>query len=33
MFDKENMLGYKCSPIDCGKDTFLYLFNNRITLD
>lgn len=32
IWDKENLLGYKDSPIDCGQDTFLHLFNNRITL-
>ena len=31
-FDKWNLLGYKDSPIDCGKETFLELFNNRIIL-
>ena len=32
MFDKEKDLGYKSSPIDHGKDTFIKLFQNRITL-
>lgn len=33
LFDKEcNQLGYKDSPLDCGKDKFLYLFRNRIVL-
>ena len=32
MFDKENLLGYKDSPIDRGPDVFLQLFQNRITL-
>lgn len=32
MFDKYNLLGKKCSPIDCGKDTFLKLFEERIIL-
>ena len=33
MFDKEDaVLGYKDSPIDCGKEKFLYLFKNRIML-
>lgn len=32
MFDKENKLGYKDSPIDCGKEIFLELFKNRIIL-
>lgn len=31
-FDKWNLLGYKDSPIDCGEETFLELFNNRIIL-
>ena len=32
MFDKEGRLGYKESPIDPGKETFLYLFQNRFSL-
>lgn len=32
LFDKENILGYKSSPLDEGKDKFLYLFRNRIVL-
>ena len=32
MFDKENKLGYKDSPIDKGKNTFLKLFDRRIFL-
>ena len=32
IWDKEGLLGYKDSPIDCGKETFEYLFNNRITV-
>ena len=32
MFDKWEMLGYKDSPIDCGKETFLELFKRRITV-
>lgn len=32
MFDKWDVLPYKASPIDCGKETFLYLFKNRVTL-
>ena len=32
LWDKENLLGYKDSPIDKGKDIFLYLFNNRLNL-
>lgn len=32
MWDKWDLLGYKDSPIDCGKDNFLFLFKNRIIL-
>lgn len=32
MFDLDNKLNYKDSPIDQGKDTFMYLFQNRIQL-
>lgn len=32
IFDKQGLLGKKCSPIDCGKDTFLKLFKERIIL-
>ena len=32
MFDKWNLLGYKESPIDKGKETFLKLFHERINL-
>jgi hypothetical protein len=32
IFDKENKLGYKDAPIDRGRDTFIYLFNQRFTL-
>ena len=32
IFDKKMVTGYKDSPIDCGKDTFLYLFKERIIL-
>lgn len=32
MFDTYDMLGYKDSPIDCGKEKFLFLFDHRITL-
>ena len=33
LFDKENnTLGYKDSPLDCGKDAFLYLWRNRIVI-
>ena len=33
MFDKDNLLGYKDSPIDCNKDTFIQLFQNRIKIE
>ena len=29
MVDREGVLGYKDSPIDCGKDNFLYLYRKR----
>lgn len=29
---QRNILGYKNSPLDCGKDSFLYLFRNRVIL-
>ena len=32
LFDLENLLGYKDSPIDCGKEKFLILFNKRFSL-
>lgn len=32
MFDKWGLLGYKDSPIDCGKEVFLELFKNRVNL-
>ena len=32
MFDNENLLPYKASPIDCGKDIFIKMYENRITL-
>lgn len=32
VLDKEHLLGYKDSPIDCGKETFIKLFERRITL-
>ena len=32
MFDKWDLLGYKDSPIDKGKETFLELFKRRVTL-
>lgn len=33
LFDKENILKYKDSPIDQTKEKFLYLFKNRIKLE
>ena len=33
MFDKWDLLGYKDSPIDKGKEVFLELFKRRITID
>lgn len=33
MFDKENLLGYKDSPIDCGKEKFIKLFQERIYIE
>lgn len=32
MFDKEDILGYKDSPIDCGKEKFETLFRNRVMI-
>ena len=32
LFDKQNLLGYKDSPIDCGKEKFLKLFKERVRL-
>ena len=32
MFDKNNYLGYKDSPIDCGKEIFLKMFEERVAL-
>lgn len=32
LWDTENILDYHASPLDQGKDTFLYLFKNRIML-
>lgn len=32
IFDKWGMLGYKDSPIDCGKETFLELYKRRVDL-
>ena len=33
MFDKDNLLGYKDSPIDRGEDIFLELFKKRIIVE
>ena len=33
MFDKNNLLGYKDSPIDCGKDIFIQLFKERVRIE
>lgn len=33
LFDKWNLIGYKDSPIDCGKDIFLELFKKRVSID
>lgn len=30
LIDKEGILPYKASPLDMGKETFLYLFKNRV---
>ncbi len=32
MFDKENKLEYKMSPIDNGPEVFLYLFKRRVSM-
>ena len=33
MFDKEDLIGYKDSPIDCGPDIFLQMFNERVVIE
>ena len=33
MFDKNNLLKYKSSPIDEGKDKFIQLFKERIRIE
>ena len=33
LFDKDNLLQYKSSPIDEDKDKFIYLFKNRINIE
>lgn len=32
LFDSENLLDYKSSPIDHGKDIFIHLFKNRVVI-
>ena len=32
MFDKEDLLGYKESPIDRGPDVFMQMFNERVVI-
>jgi len=32
IFDKENLLGYKDSPIDCQKEKFILLYNKRFSI-
>jgi len=32
LFDTQDLIGYKDSPIDCGKEKFLELFERRISL-
>lgn len=32
MFDNKNLLGFKDSPSDCGKETFLKLFKERVII-
>ena len=32
LFDKDNLLDYKSSPIDHGPDTFMELFRKRVNL-
>lgn len=32
IWDTEDKIGYKNSPIDCGRETFEYLFENRIRI-
>ena len=33
IYDKDNLLGPKDAPIDCGNEVYQYLFNNRIRYD
>ena len=32
MFDKEDLLGYKMSPIDQGPDVFMKMFKERVRI-
>ena len=32
LVDKDNLLSYKQSPLDAGKDVFLQLWKDRVTL-
>ena len=32
MFDKNDLIGYKDSPIDCGPEVFLQMFNERVVI-
>jgi hypothetical protein len=33
MFDKEDLLGYKESPIDRGPEVFMQMFNERVVIN
>ena len=33
MFDKEDLIGYKDSPIDNGPEIFMQMFNERIVIE
>lgn len=33
MFDKEDLIGYKDSPIDRGPEIFMQMFNERIVIE
>ena len=32
IWDRNNLTGYKDSPIDCGKEIFISLFKERVNL-
>ena len=32
LFDVYNLLGEKCSPTDCGREAFEYLWRHRVVL-